>query len=145
MSYPLRGAWGMGGGASLCKLPAGFRQRGRVAGLEQPVEGQDADAEDVDRVLADDRMARDAGLPAAHGALARGLAFERLLVDAAFACHDERGRPHPAVEAERVENERRTRHELGVPVRVEPPRQSTAGARERKAARVTRRLVGEIG
>src|SRR5947208_15919326 len=93
------------GGASLCKLPRPSGQSVGVAGLAEAVERQDARAEVVELVAADDRMAGDAGLAAADRYLAGRLAVQSLLVDFALASDDERGCAHARVEAERVEDE----------------------------------------
>src|SRR5438067_8708798 len=136
--WPLTAAWGIGGAGSLCEPARGVRQGARVAGLGQAVQGQDADAEVVQAVAADDRVARDAGLAAAHGDLAGRLALERLLVDRPLAGDDEGGPPHARVEAQDVQHERRAGHELRARAGPEAARQAAGGAGHRDAARVAR-------
>src|SRR5436305_1327918 len=83
--WPLSAAWGIGGAGSLCKPARGVRQGARVAGLGQAVQREHAHAEVVQAIAADDRVAGDAGLAAAHGDLAGRLALECLLVDRPLA------------------------------------------------------------
>src|SRR3954454_7263010 len=133
----------MAGRGSLSKRPPGSAQRRWVARFGQSVQRQDPEAEVVDRCLANDGVARDPGLPAAHRHFARGLALERLLVEAALARYDECRGPHARVEAERVEDERSAGHEARAALRVEPAREAAAGTSQRYAAWVARRLGRE--
>src|SRR3954451_2792376 len=135
----------MAAAASLSKRPARSAQLFRVAGLEQAVEGEHAEAEVVDRGVADDGVAGDARLPAAHGHLAGSLALQRLLVEPALAGHHERGGAHAGVEAERVEHERRAADEPRAAVGVEAAGEAATGPGQGDAARIARRLCGEGG
>src|SRR5215210_2894035 len=70
-------------------------ERGR---LERALEVDDALAERVERVRADDGVQRDAGLPGAGADLAHELALERLLVELALARDDRARGAHALVE-----------------------------------------------
>src|SRR3954451_13495198 len=75
--------------------------------LEDALQVEDALAEEVQGVGADDREAGDTCLAGARGGFAEHLALHARLVQAALAHDDRRGGAHAGVVAERVEDERR--------------------------------------
>ena len=92
----------------------------------------------VERVAADDRVQRHAGLARAGADLAHELALQRLLVELALAGdHRARG-AHAGVEVERVEHPRRARLERAPSAAHSPPDEPAGGAGHRHAARVAR-------
>src|SRR5690242_14708105 len=84
------------------------------AGLAHLAEVDHALAEQVEVLLADDRVARDAALAAARRDLADDLARQRLRVDLALAGDDVARAAHRVVELQRVEHVRRARLERRV-------------------------------
>ena len=98
-------------------------------------------AEAVERVGADDRVQRDAGLARAGADLAHELALQRLLVELALAGDDGARGAHALVEVERVEDERRAgleRRAVGSPTgrRTGRRRRRSSGRRAGRAGNV---------
>ena len=99
----------------------------------------------VERVGADDRVQRHAGLARARADLADELALQRLLVELALAGHDRARGAHPRVEVERVEDERRARLQRRAAGCPEPAAQPARGAGHRHAARIARQAGRRAG
>src|SRR3954452_11245541 len=102
-------------GARASRLARRQRQPEPLAGRLEPLrrrrllhdlEVDDALAEGVERVAADDRVQRDAALPGPRADLHDHAAAEGALVERALARDDRAGRAHAGVEAERREDPR---------------------------------------
>src|SRR4030081_861667 len=109
----------------LAEAPGGIRDRLRRPGLVHGLQVEDPLLERAQRIRAHDRVARHAGLAAAHGGLPGGLALERLLIDPPLARDAAARGAHPRVEPERVEHETGAGFEHGSERRPQATRQAT--------------------
>src|SRR5215218_7153740 len=143
-SYPHPTAWLPGAfGEAAAEPLAGRLDLGEGRRLLHELEVDDALAERVEPVGADDRVERHARLARARADLADELALQRLLVELALAGHDRARGAHAHIERQRVEEELRARLERGAVRRPQAAAQPAGRPRHRHAPRIAREPARE--